>query len=255
MNDSFRSRIKDKGLLVGTWIQIPHPDIAGILADKGFDWICADMEHTEFEVRDFSRMAEAVSGRGCSPVARVAANEKMAIRRVLDAGAECVIVPLVNNKGEAKSAVAYAKYPPEGIRGHSFCRANGFGERFDEYAENANDRIAVIVMIESAEAVRNIDEILGVEGVDGIFIGPYDLSGSYGITGQTSHPVISGAIDEVAKACKRHGKAAGIHIVEVNEAAVRNAIDKGFAFIALATDTVFLRMGAEKTLGQAGRAK
>ncbi|MFO7612287.1 MAG: aldolase/citrate lyase family protein [Clostridia bacterium] len=255
MSDSFRNIIKSGRRLIGTWIQIPHPDIAGILADKGFDWICADMEHTEFEVRDFSRMAEAVSGRGGSPVARVADNEKMAIRRVLDAGAEGVIVPLVNNKEEAERAVSFAKYPPEGIRGYSFCRANGFGERFDEYAENANASTAVIVMIESAEAVRNIDEILSVEGVDGIFIGPYDMSGSYGITGQTSHPVISEAIDKVARACKRHGKAAGIHIVDVNEGAIKNAIDRGFAFIAIATDTVFLRTGAEKALGEAGHAK
>ena len=239
--------------MTGTWIQIPHPDIADILSKKGFDWICADMEHTSFEVGDFSLMAQAVSGYSF-PVARVADNEKMAIRRVLDAGAQCVIIPLINNKEEAQKAVSYAKYPPTGVRGFAFCSANGFGENFDDYADNANEDIAVIVMIESKEAVSNIDEILSVEGVDGVFIGPYDMSGSYGIIGQTSHPVIQKAVADVAKACKKYGKTAGIHIIDVTEDSVGKAVAGGFTFIALATDTVFLRQGAKEVLSKIGNS-
>lgn len=255
MNNSFKMQLKEGKPLFGAWVQIAHPDIAEILADKGFDWICADMEHTAFETRDFSSMAQAVSIKKTIPFARVAENEKMAIRRVLDAGAQGVIVPFVNNKKEAGKAVSAAKFPPDGIRGFSFCRANGYGERFEEYARDANDNIVVIVMIESKEALDNIDEILDTEGVDGVFIGPYDMSGSYGVVGKTSHPVIEKAIDIVATSCKRYGKTAGIHIVDTTEKKIKNIIKKGYTFIALATDTVFLRDGAEKVLNIARGGK
>lgn len=122
------------------------------------------------------------------------------------------------------------------------------GGNFDEYVKQINDNVSVIVMIESREAVENIDEILAVEGVDGVFIGPYDMSGSYGIPGQTSHKIISDAFDRVAEACKEHKKAAGLHIVIPTEDAIRNAIEKGFTFIALGMDDVFLSSAGSKAL-------
>lgn len=252
MNKSMRDALKGNKKLLGAWVQIPHPAIAGILAGRGFDWICADMEHTEFDMAALARMTEAARAKGTFAAARVSENAKMAIRKALDTGVDCVIVPFINNVEEAKTAVSYAKYPPDGIRGFSFCNANSYGGDFDREAASANSRTAVVAMIESAQAVESIDEILATDGIDGVFVGPYDMSGSYGLTGQTGHPVIQTAIRKVAEACARHGKPAGLHIVEAGKEQIGQALSDGFTFLALGTDTVFLRKCADEAL-EAGR--
>ncbi len=254
MSESIREVLKQRKKLLGTWVQIPHPVVAGILSECGFDWICADMEHTEFDFPDLARMTEAAGAKGVFAVARVSENAKMPIRKALDMGVDCVIIPLVNDAEEAKKAVSYAKYPPEGIRGFSFCAANGYGGRFDEYVKKANKETAVVAMIESKKAVENVHEILEVEGIDGVFVGPYDMSGSYGIIGQTGHVIIQNAVRKVAKACYEHKKTAGIHIVNAEKDEIRFAVKEGFSFIALGVDTVFLRKGAKEIL-EAGRGE
>ena len=237
-----------ENLSVGSWCQIGHPANAEILAKAGFDWMALDCEHGEAEDADIGNFCRAVSQYGCTPLIRVKENAALPIRRALDLGAMGVIVPLVNSADDAKRAVAAAKYPPVGIRGFAFHRGNNWGVDFDEYARNANNNIAVIVMIESKEAVENIDSILAVDGVDGVFIGPYDMSGSYGIIGETSNPVIKNACLKVAAACKKHGKAAGQHIVLPNKKNVNTAIEQGFSLLALGMDTVFLADGAKLSL-------
>lgn len=234
---------------LGTWIQAGHPVVAEVFSAAGFDWIAADMEHTDISVEGFSALARAMAP--ARPFARVKENDVLAIRQVLDAGAEGVIVPLVNTADEARRAVEAAKYPPEGVRGFAFCRANRWGADFDRYAEEANRDVAVVVMAESRQAVENIDAILDVEGVDGVFIGPYDMSGSYGVAGQTGHPLVRDACAAVSAACARRGKSAGIHIVKPGPGAVRDALAGGFTFIALGMDTVFLAEGAAAVLRQA----
>ena len=121
---------------------------------------------------------------------RVRENETLAIRQVLDMRARGIIIPLVNNAEDAEKAVAVAKFPPIGIRGYSFCRANEWGESFNAYVQNANNDTAVVVMIESREAVENITEIVSLNGIDGVFIGPYDLSGSYGCAGELNESIM-----------------------------------------------------------------
>jgi 2-keto-3-deoxy-L-rhamnonate aldolase RhmA len=140
------------------------------------------------------------------------------------------------------------------VRGFCFSRMNDYGTKFAEYAASANDNVAVIVMIESKQAVERIDEILAVEGVDGVFIGPYDMSGSYGLTGQTSHPVIQEACKSVVAACARHGRAAGLHLVNPTAEAIRKCLDDGFTFIALGVDMVFLDQAARTALETARQA-
>jgi 2-keto-3-deoxy-L-rhamnonate aldolase RhmA len=247
-SNSVRKALLERKITIGTWIQIGHPAIAEVFANVGYDWIAADCEHTDIGIESFAGIARGMYGRGAVPMARVRENDTLAIRQVLDAGAQGVIVPLVNSSQEAKKAVAAAKYPPDGIRGFAFCRANNWGVDFDGYSKTANEDTAVVVMIESKQAVENIDEILAVEGVDGVFIGPYDMSGSYGITGETSHPVIKEACRVVAEACKRHNKSAGIHIVMPTEESVKRAVEDGFTFIALGIDGVFLDSSARTAL-------
>lgn len=235
-----RKALLERRLTFGSWIQIGHPAVAEILARAGFEWLAVDMEHTDIGIKTFCEVVRGMHGRGAIPLARVRENDVLAIRQVLDAGAQGVIVPLINSAKEAAMAVKAAKYPPQGVRGFAFCRANNFGVDFDKYAAEANQNIAVVMMIESRPAVENINEILSVEGVDGVFIGPYDMSGSYGITGQVSHPDIVKACQTVSAACEKHGKSAGLHIVRPDEKLIKKAVDDGFTFIALGTDAVFL---------------
>lgn len=239
-----RKALIERKLTIGTWIQIGHPAVAEILANAGFDWIAADCEHTDIDIKGFAEVARGMHGRGAAPMVRVRENDTLAIRQVLDLGAQGVIVPLVNSAEEAKKAVQAAKYPPEGIRGFCFSRMNNWGVDFDDYARQANEDIAVVVMIESKQAVENIDEILEVEGLDGVFIGPYDMSGSYGVVGQTSHPILLEAYNTVVKACEKHNKSAGLHIVKPTSVSIKKALKEGFTFIALGVDVVFLNNGA-----------
>lgn len=233
---------------LGTWMQIGHPAIAEVFANAGFDWIAADCEHTDIGIEVFANIARGMYGRGSVPMVRVRENDTLAIRQVLDAGAQGVIVPLVNSAEEASRAVAAAKYPPEGVRGFAFCRVNNWGVDFNEYAATANRDVAVVVMIESKQAVENIEEILQVEGVDGVFIGPYDMSGSYGIVGQTSHEIIKNACGRVVEACNKYKKAAGLHVVIPTEEAIAKAVKDGFTFIALGIDGVFIDKAARKAI-------
>lgn len=244
---SVRRALLERRLSIGTWIQAGHPTVAEALATAGFDWIAADCEHTDIGPREFAQLARAMQGKA-APLARVRENNTLAIRQMLDMGAHGVIVPLINNADEARSAVAAAKYPPEGVRGFAFCRANDWGAAFDDYVISANDDVAVVAMIESKQAVENIDEILAVNGVDGVFIGPYDMSGSYGIPGQTNHDTIRSACLRVAEACASAGKAAGIHVVIPTAEAIAEAVNDGFTFVAVGVDTIFLNEGARSAL-------
>ncbi|MCE9616597.1 MAG: 2,4-dihydroxyhept-2-ene-1,7-dioic acid aldolase [Lentisphaerae bacterium] len=243
-----RQALLDRTVSLGSWVQIGHPAAAEVLATAGFDWVAVDCEHTEIGIDTFGAVVRGLHGRGSVPFVRVRENDTLAIRQVLDLGARGVIVPLVSSGAEAEAAVQAAKYPPRGVRGYAFCRANDHGAHFDDYVRNANDDTAVVVMIESRQAVEHIDDILQVEGVDGIFVGPYDLSGSYGLPGQLDAPPMKDAFDKVLAACRRHGKAAGLHVVKPTAEAIERAVRAGFTFLALGIDTIFIDQGARQAL-------
>ncbi len=246
-----RQALLNRQVTVGTWIQIGHPAIAEVLANVGFDWIAADCEHTDMGIAEFAAVARGMHGRGSVPMVRVRENDTLAIRQMLDLGAMGVIVPLVNTPEEAERAVRAAKYPPAGVRGFAFHRGNDWGVDFTDYAAQANNQIAVVVMIESKQAVENIDAILAVEGVDGVFIGPYDMSGSYGIPGQTGDPIIQNACARIVAACRNAGKAAGMHVVIPTPEAIAKAVADGFTFLAVGVDTIFLDQAARNALAVA----
>jgi len=240
----------------GSWLQIgAYPAIAEILAIAGFEWLAVDCEHSDIAVEGFTDLARGMAGHGCLPLARVRENDTLAIRQMLDAGAMGVIVPLVNTAEEAKKAVAAAKYPPQGVRGFCFSRMNRYGVDFEAYAREANDNIAVVVMIESKQAVENIDAILDVEGVDGVLIGPYDLSGSYGLPGKLEDPRVTGAVQTVLEACEAHHKSAGMHLVQPTPDAILDLVERGFTFLALGVDMIFLRNAADAAVKAASAAR
>lgn len=234
--------------VLGGWIMTGHPAVAEIMAGEGFDFIGVDMEHTPTRVEGFYHIALAAKGAGCDVLARLPACDAVLAKQVLDMGAAGIIVPSVNSPAEAAQSVAMAKFPPEGIRGASLCRATGFGARFNEYFESHNRDVLVVVMLEHIEAVKQADAILATPGVDAALIGPYDLSASMGLAGQLTHPDVLAAQQAILDACRRRKVAAGIHVVPLDAAEVRRRIEQGFRFLPCGIDTAFVREGCRQML-------
>jgi 2-dehydro-3-deoxyglucarate aldolase len=245
---NLREALLGRRLLVGSWIQIANATSAEILAHAGFDWIGIDMEHTDIDMGSLAPIMRGMYGRGAEPIVRVEGNDVVQIRKALDLGAAGVLIPLIGSAEEARKAVSAAKYPPVGVRGYCFSRMNNWGVDFSEYADRANDDVAVIVMIETKSGVEQIDEIISVDGVDGVFIGPYDMSGSYGVPGQTDGPVVAKACSRVIESCRNAGKSVGLHVVKPTASAVAAAVDAGYNLVCLGADVVFLTRGATEAL-------
>lgn len=229
---------------------IGHPTVAELMASEGFDWIAVDMEHTSIEIRQFHEIALAIKGTGCDLLARLPSCDPVQAKKVLDAGASGIIVPLINTKEEAQRAVAMAMFPPEGFRGAAFSRASNFGRNFAGYYKDYNRSLLVVVMMEHIKAVENADAILETPGIDAVFIGPYDLSASIGRPGELNHPETQKAITQIFDACRRHNVPAGIHVVSANRTEVEQRIAQGYRFIACSLDIEFIIQGCRHILGK-----
>jgi 2-dehydro-3-deoxyglucarate aldolase len=234
-------------------MQIGHCAIAEILARAGFDWVCVDLEHGAIDLETMTNIFRTLGAFDCTPVARLPLNDPVWIHRTLDAGARALIIPMVKTAGEAEAAIREAKYPPRGARGYGYSRANMHGMDFAAYIQTANDEIAMVMQIEHKDAIANLEGILQVEGVDGLFIGPLDLSGSMGITGQLTHPDMVAALDRYRRLCREYGKPAGMHIVRPAPQSINQAIEQGYTLIALGLDNVFLDDSSRACLKAAGR--
>jgi 2-dehydro-3-deoxyglucarate aldolase len=219
------------------------------MARAGFEWLVVDMEHTAIGVAEMHHLVQVVSLAGVVPLVRVPLNEPVSIKHALDAGAEGVLVPQVNTVEEATRAVAYAHYPPRGLRGAGLGRAQDYGLGFAAYRERAERQTVVIVQIEHITGVRNLEGILGVEGVDGFIIGPYDLSASLGRPGDWHHAEVRAALDEVARVVRSGPKPGGYHVVHSDHAEFDARLAAGYRFIAYGDDMVFF---AEKVRAEAG---
>ena len=239
---------------LGSWISIRHPVAAELMASIGFDWLTIDLEHGAVDMSQCLSMVQAIKGQGVIPMARLPYKEPVWVRRALDTGFEGLIIPMVNNAQEAANIVRVAKYPPQGERGIGYAAANMYGTTFYESVASANEETTVICQIESKDAVDNVESILDVEGVDGVFMGPYDLSGSYGILGKLDHPLMNAARERVLAACKERNKLAGMHQVAPDPEAVAVLLKEGFNFIALSLDITFIATGAEAMLKKSREA-
>jgi 2-keto-3-deoxy-L-rhamnonate aldolase RhmA len=233
--------------LIGTIVTLPTPAVAEMLADVGFDWLFVDMEHGPLEGGELTGILQAVGERAACLV-RVPAAEEFFIKRVLDMGATGIIVPQVDTPQQAADIVRFARYAPDGMRGVGLGRAHGYGLRFQEYLETANERVTVIVQAEHAEAVRNIEAIVEVPGVDGVLLGPYDLSASLGKTGQLNDPEVVAAIDRVIETCRGAGMPFGYFGVTAE--ALRPFIDRGCTLLVAGVDTMHLATAAQEFLSQ-----
>ena len=227
--------------LRGTFISLGSALLTRMAAQLGFDWVLIDLEHGASSESDLPAMLLAVEGTQCAPIVRVVSNDQDCIKRALDLGAVGIMVPYVSTAQEAKNAVSYTRYPPHGCRGvASSTIATSFGLTMDEYHAKALERTLVIVQIETAEGVENIDQIAAVEGADVVFVGPLDLSYNLGCPKQFEHPDLLAALDRVLKSCRQHKTTVGILS---SEAKAQQHLDQGFTFLAVGSDAGAAKVG------------
>jgi len=248
MKNKTKEMLRQGQATLGTWVTTASPDVAEILANVGFDWLIFDMEHAPLSIETVQNLIQATSGSDVVPIVRVAWNDQVLIKLALDIGSYGLLVPLVNNREDAVRAVQAAKYPPVGIRGVGPRRASNYYRAFQDYLAKADEEILVVVQIEHFKAVENIKDILSVEGLDAVYIGPADLTASMGLFGQYNNPKVLKAIDTVLLSCEKTGVPVGTHAFDVES--VSRLISKGFQFITIGTDIGFLIQGCTETLKQ-----
>ncbi len=228
---------------IGLWSSLSSNYTVEVIAGAGFDWILLDTEHSPSDLENLLTQLQAAAAYATHPVVRVPWNDMVTVKRVLDIGAQSLLVPYVQNVEEARSAVAHTRYPPAGVRGVAgTTRATRFG-RVQDYARRAHEEICVLLQVETEQALGSIEAICGIEGVDGVFIGPADLHASLGYPGEIANPKVKPLIDDAIRRIRKAGKAPGI--LTPNEADARHWLECGALFVAVGADVGILARGAE----------
>ncbi|MCO6383690.1 HpcH/HpaI aldolase/citrate lyase family protein [Oceanicola sp. 502str15] len=240
--NAFKAAIAEGRLQVGIWNTIPDPSVVELLAGTGYDWILLDSEHTPVTIPGLLPLMQAAGGYPVSTIARPGWNDMLEIKRLLDQGAQTLLIPYVQSVEEAELAVKHVRYPPKGVRGvGGTTRASRYGAVKD-YIQNAEREICLLVQIETVEAMEQADEIAAVDGVDGVFIGPADFAASMGYAGQPTHPEVKAAICDGIRRIKAAGKAPGI--LTLDPTFQKEAEEAGAVFVAVTLDASILRAGA-----------
>lgn len=228
---------------IGLWLSIANPYATEAVGDAGFDWLLIDMEHTPTSIETVLGQLQALAPYPGAAIVRPASNDAVRIKHLLDMGALTLLVPYVQSVDEAKAAVAAIRYPPAGVRGVAgTTRAARFG-RATDYGRRAEEEICLLLQVETAEAMTQLEAIAGVEGVDGVFIGPGDLAASMGFVGQPNHPQVRAAILDAITRLGAIGKPAGI--LTADQAFARTCLEAGALFVAVGSDVGLLVRGAD----------
>jgi len=255
LKNPLKEKLKKGEAVIGTFVEIGHPDVTEWLSRVGFDWLLLDNEHAPTGYETLQRMMQSMNGSGCVPIVRPQWNDPVVMKRVLDIGAYGVLIPWVNSKEEAENAVRYCKYPPQGIRGYGPRRAGMFDP---DYFKTANDELLITIQIETQKALDNLDEILSVPGIDACYIGPWDLSVSlgFGVPPDWNNAKYQEAFDRVLEVSAKHGKPAGMFCISDT---IEWALEKGFTFNTIEADDFLLirsaRTAVEKAREAAKKAK
>ena len=238
----FKQALADGGPLYGLWLGLPDPTVAELAAGSGFDWLLIDHEHGPFELRDIMHHLQALAPYPVAPIVRPVEGNPALLKKMLDMGVQTFLIPMVETAEQAQELVSAVLYPPVGTRGigTSMARAAQWN-RIPGYLKKANDEICLLLQVETASAMQNLDAILKVEGVDGLFIGPSDLSASMGHIGDAVHPEVSEAINNGLASIRGAGKAAGLLCMDPR--LVKEYIDQGADFIGVGVDTLLLGQG------------
>lgn len=230
-----RQRVKSNELLSGTFCNLGSSITTEIAGHAGLDWLLIDLEHGSGDQGELMHQLQAASATNTPAIVRIAANESWRFKRVLDAGAAGVMVPMINNSKEAKNVVASLRYHPSGIRGAAVLnRATNFGINSEDYFDKANKELLTVVQIETEQAVKNSEDIASVEGVDVLFVGPYDLSINLGIKNNYNNPTFISALEKVSSNAQKAGKSSGILLQKPEQ--LKETIERGFTFIAMGSD-------------------
>lgn len=241
--NAFKAALARGELQIGLWSSLCSPIVAEIIGQSGFDWILVDTEHSPNEPPAVLAQLQALQAGTATPIVRPAWNDPVLLKRLLDIGTQAVLVPFVQNAEEAAKAVAACRYPPAGIRGITVSgRGSRYG-RVPDYLKRADAEICVLVQVETGEALSQIEAIASVDGVDGVFIGPADLSASLGHIGNPGHPDVQAAIKDAADRLTALGKPAGI--LTPSEADARRYIEWGYRFVAVGSDLGLLTKHAD----------
>jgi len=241
--NAFKHALKDARAQIGLWSSLSSNYSVEVIAGAGFDWILLDMEHSPNDLESLLAQLQAAAAYPAHAVVRVPWNDMVAMKRILDVGAQSLLVPYVSTAEEARAAVAHTRYPPKGVRGVAgTTRATRFG-RIKDYARRAHEEICVLVQVETQGALDNIESICAVEGVDGVFVGPADLHASMGYVGEIANAKVKPIIDDAIRRIRKAGKAPGILTPSDEDA--RRWLDCGALFVAVGADVGILARGAE----------
>ncbi len=244
---SFRDRVLGGETLLGLFLDLNSPTSAELCAAAGYDWLLVDLEHGATTEADLLGMLHAVEVGGSTPIVRPQSGERLRIGRALDAGARGIMVPRLDSAEEAREAVTFLRYPPDGIRGVATrVRGAGLGTVAHPDVHRLNQRVVGIVQIESTGGLADADMIAAIDGVDVLFVGPADLSHSLRIPGQFQHADYLAALERVVAACRAHGKAAGILVYDTS--VVPRHLELGFTFVGIGADAAFVAEGAKRSL-------
>jgi len=238
--DKIRKKLKENKVSIGSWMQLNSPDVAEIMGKAGFDWVAVDMEHGSISNSDLPNIFRAIELGGTLPIARIAEGTLSNCKQALDAGAGGIIAPMIMDAEQLEKIINWCCWPPAGVRGVGYSRANLYGKHFDEYKDEAQSPL-IIAQIENIKAIDNLESILSVDGLDATIIGPYDLSASIGLTGELEHPDVIQACNKVIEISKKMGIPTGLHVVEPDKEKLKNATDHGYGFIAYSLDSVILQ--------------
>ena len=241
--NAFKHALKAGKPQIGLWSTLSSNYSVEVIAGAGFDWLLLDMEHSPNDLESLLAQLQAAAPYGTHPVVRVPWNDMVTIKRVLDVGAQSLLVPYVSSAAEAKAAVSFTRYPPKGARGVAgTTRATRFG-RVKDYARRAHEEICLLVQVENQAGLDAIEAICGIEEIDGVFIGPADLHASLGHAGEIANPKVKPIIDDAIGRIRKTGKAPGI--LTPSEEDARHWLECGALFVAVGADVGILARGAE----------
>ncbi|NMY95799.1 4-hydroxy-2-oxoheptanedioate aldolase [Pseudomonas proteolytica] len=245
----FKQRLNSGDAQIGLWLGLADAYCAELAANAGFDWLLIDGEHAPNDLRGMLGQLQAVAPYASEAVIRPVIGDTALIKQVLDIGAQTLLVPMVESAAQARELVRAMRYPPQGIRGvgSALARASRWNS-IDGYLDQADAQMCLLVQIESLQGLANLDAIAAVEGVDGVFIGPADLSASMGHRGNPGHPDVQAAIEDAIARIRQAGKAAGI--LSADEKLARRYIELGAGFVAVGVDTTVLMRGLQGLVGK-----
>lgn len=244
---ALRGRLRQRLATFGSWMSLGDPEIAAILAASSTNFVGIDLEHTTVDLSTVQATVRVCHqyGRACLP--RVPPGQMEYVKRLLDAGADGVVIPQVSRRGQIDEIVSAMRYPPAGARSFGVAAAQNYGRAFEGYAQAANDSLSLVIQIESRDAVDNVEDLVSHPAVDAVLLGPYDLSGSFGVPGKLDDPRVVKACDEVIGSCARAGISCGIHLVYPSLEEVKDHLERRLTFLVLGSDVFNLWKRAEQT--------